>query len=75
MIDLASGRSDVAVAVLRRVIAGTPDLYEAHRILVLAYAVQGRQPEAQAAVADLSRRNRAEGEKLARSLSRLPPRP
>jgi tetratricopeptide (TPR) repeat protein len=70
MIDLARGRGDDAIATLRAVIASAPDLVEAHRILVFAYASRGRRTEAEAAVQELTRRVPEEGVKLARALAR-----
>ena len=52
------------------VVAARPDLVEAHRILVFAYASRGQREKAQAAVDDLLQRCSAEGRKLVEALGR-----
>jgi tetratricopeptide (TPR) repeat protein len=56
------GQGDAAVSMLRQALDADPDLLEAHRHLAYAYASLGRMREADAAIAETSRRFPGEGE-------------
>jgi Flp pilus assembly protein TadD len=71
LVRLAMGQGDVAVAMLRRAVAADPDLLEARRNLVFAYAKLGRLQEAEAAIAETSQRFPAEGARLKQALSKF----
>jgi cytochrome c-type biogenesis protein CcmH len=56
MVRLAMGQVDVAVNLLTKALASDPDLLDGYTYLALAYARNGRMPEAEAAIAKASRR-------------------
>jgi len=68
LVLLARGQGDAAVAMLRTALEADPDLLEAHQNLAYAYARLGRTKEAEAAIADTSRRSPEEGARLKRAL-------
>jgi len=71
LVRLAAGQGDAAVSMLREALATNPDLLEAHQNLVYAYARLGRRQEAEAAIADTSRRFPGEGERLRQALAQF----
>ena len=71
LVRLAMGQGDVAISMLQQAIAAEPDLVEAHQNLAFVYASLGRTKEAEAAVAEVSRRAPEEAERLRQALAQL----
>ena len=68
LVLLARGRGEAAVAMLNQARDTDPDLLEAHQNLAYAYARLGRVQEAEAAIAETSRRFPAESARLKQAL-------
>jgi Flp pilus assembly protein TadD len=71
LVLLARGQGEAAVTLLRQALDTDPDLLEAHQNLVYAYARLGRVRDAEAAIAETSRRFPAEGASLKRALDQF----
>jgi tetratricopeptide (TPR) repeat protein len=71
LVRLAMGQGDLAISMLQQAIAKAPDLLEAHQNLAFVYASLGRTKEAEAAVAEVSRRAPEEAERLRQALAQL----
>jgi tetratricopeptide (TPR) repeat protein len=71
LVRLAMGQGDLAISMLQQAIAKAPDLLEAHQNLAFVYASLGRTREAEAAVAEVSRRAPEEAERLRQALAQL----
>jgi tetratricopeptide (TPR) repeat protein len=71
LVRLAMGQGELAISMLQQAIAKAPDLLEAHQNLAFVYASLGRTKEAEAAVAEVSRRAPEEAERLRQALAQL----
>jgi len=71
LVRLAMGQGELAVSMLQQAIAKAPDLLEARQNLAFVYATLGRTKEAEAAVAEVSRRSPEEGERIRQALVQL----
>jgi cytochrome c-type biogenesis protein CcmH len=71
LVRLAMGQGDLAVSMLQQAIAKAPDLLEARQNLAFVYASLGRNQEAEAAVAEVSRLSPEDGERIRQALAQL----
>ena len=71
LVRLAMGQGDMAVQMLKQAIALEPDLLEAHENLAFVYTSLGHAKEAEAEVAETTRRSPEDGERLKHALTQL----
>ena len=71
LVRLAMGQGDLAERMLKQAIATDPDLLEARQHLAFVYARLGRTTDAEAAIAEVSRRFPGEEERLRRALAQF----
>ncbi len=71
MVRLATGQADLAESMLKQALAAAPDLLEAHLHLAYVYARTGRTKQAEATIAEASRRFPSEAQRLEVALAQL----
>lgn len=71
MVRLAMGQADLAESMLKQVVAAAPDLLEAHLHLAYVYLRTGRPRQAEATIAEASRRFPSEAQRLEVALAQL----
>jgi hypothetical protein len=71
LVRLAMGQPEIAEQMLKRALAGDPDLFEAHVHLGLVYVKTGRGAEAEKAMAEAARRFPDQKETLGRLLAEM----